>query len=148
MNDNYSNFSLLLGEDHQVDAHIMGRILEQMNFKGIFIHLTKGEEIVDWVLKKNSYEGATHHLPQLIILDIGLPGLSGVEILKTLREHEESKTIPILMCSGSCSQRDLKQCIALGSNAYIQKTEDIEAFSRTCRLFIDAWYSVSKQTFF
>jgi two-component system response regulator len=148
MKENFNDFSLLLGEDDRADALIMTRVLEQMNFQGSFTHLTKGQDIIDWVLKINQYEGAKHHLPQLIILDIGLPGLNGVEILRTLRQHEQSKTIPILMCSGSCSQRDLHQCIALGSNGYIQKTEDMDVFSKTCRLFIEAWYGVTQQTFF
>lgn len=143
-----NGFSLVLGEDDQEDVRIMKRVLKSVNHHGAFTHLSIGQDVLDWTLKRNQYTDAAHPTPQLIILDIGLPGVSGVEVLKTLRQEEATKHIPIIMCSGSASQRDYHNCIALGCNAYIQKNTDLEIFTKTCQLFIEGWWYLLHQKFY
>lgn len=143
-----TDFSLLLGEDDFHDIRAMEMILENMKYDGTFTCLNQGEDVIDWTLKQNEYRDASHTMPDLIILDIGLPGVDGIEVLKILRTDERSKYIPILMCSGSASQRDYQECVALGCNAYIQKIADLDAFAHTCRLFIEGWWRLSRQEYF
>ncbi|MDE1460639.1 response regulator [Spartinivicinus poritis] len=141
------NFSLLLGEDDESDKSTMQVILNRMNYQGSFHHVPVGQEVIDWTLKKNQYRNAAHNIPDLILLDIGLPGIDGKTVLKTLRQDETAKTIPIIMMSGSISQHDYYECIALGCNAYIQKTSDLNAFTKNCQLFIEGWIQLSQQKF-
>jgi len=143
-----SGFSLLLGEDERYDALIIEKILKQMDYNGHYQHLPLGQDVIDWTLKRGQYKGADHPQPSLIIVDIGLPGITGIEVLETLRNEEASRHIPIIMCSGSSSQRDFHRCIAHGCNAYVQKNAELDKFFRTIQLFIEGWFHLSKQDFF
>jgi two-component system, response regulator len=142
-----SDFLLLLGEDDEADVILMKRILKSMDYQGQFHHISLGQELVDWVCKKGSYRDSTHPLPQLIVLDIGLPEIDGKSILKLLRQDEQARQIPIIMMSGSVSERDFHDCIALGCNGYIQKSEDLKKFIETCHYFIKGWINLSRQLF-
>ncbi len=144
----FTGFSLLLGEDDKCDVRVMEKVFEDMGYNGEYTHLALGQDVIDWTLKQNQFVDTNYAVPNLIILDIGLPGVNGIEVLKTLREDDRSKHIPILMCSGSVSQRDYYQCIALGCNAYIQKNAELDEFTRVCSLFIEAWWYVSQLKYY
>nr|WP_231907505.1 hypothetical protein [Colwellia sp. PAMC 20917] len=68
--------------------------------------------------------------------------------MKTLRANAQTKAIPIIMMSGSSSRRDYDECIALGANAYIQKTSNIDKLALLFGCFVDGWIRSSSQKFF
>ena len=140
-------FNILLGEDDIFDVKVVERILSDMNFSGKYTRLSYGQEVIDWTLKQNQYKNAKHQTPDLILLDIGLPGVNGIDVLRFLRTSDDAKGIPIIICSGSSSQKDYYECINLGCNAYIQKAEDLTFFSTTIKHFVNGWMQISKQTF-
>lgn len=142
MSYDYTGFEILHGEDDATDAKVMQKVLQRIKYNGTYTHVPFGHEIIDRVHDKNKPS------PDLILLDIGLPGMTGLEILAVLREDSRVMTVPVLMLSGSSSQRDLSECIAIGANGYIKKTSDHEYFSNACQDFIQGWARLSKQKFF
>lgn len=144
---NLNQFSLLHGEDDIHDIEMFKRVLTSMKYEGQYQSLSIGQDVVDWVLKKGRFARSLHNMPDLIVLDIGLPGLNGKEILKLLRENESSRHIPIIIMSGSVSERDFHECIALGCNGYIKKDASLRSLSETCRLLVKSWMKLSTQTF-
>jgi CheY-like chemotaxis protein len=143
-----SNFLILLGEDDKLDVKIMERVLKTANYTGELQHISLGPHVLDWLLKKGDYSESSHKLPDLIFLDIGLPGVDGKTILKTLRNEDSTRSIPVIIMSGSVSERDYFECITLGCNAYIQKSSDLKFFTETVGYFINGWMNLSRQEFF
>ncbi|MEJ2681249.1 MAG: response regulator [Gammaproteobacteria bacterium] len=140
-------FKLLHGEDDAADVVIMQRILKDMQFQGTYQCFSIGQDVVDWILKRGRFAEASHGVPDLVILDIGLPGINGKEILHILRTDEITKYIPIIMMSGSVSERDYQECVALGCNGYVQKNESLKFMTETCHCLIRAWMNLVRQRF-
>ncbi len=145
---NYSGFSILYGEDDEDDLIFFQKILKYMNFNGEYKHFSSGNDALDWTLKRGKYLNFSHSPPDLLILDIGLKGMSGKDVLKIIRAQEKSKMIPVIIVSGSCSIDEHNECISLGCNGYIQKSEYPEQFKKNCQLFIEGWARLSMQEFF
>jgi CheY-like chemotaxis protein len=139
---NYDDFSILHGEDDLSDIRMMERILKNIGYKGSYDNLSIGEDVITRL-----EESKLSELPHLLFLDIGLPGTNGKELLAQLRKDEKTMSIPIIMFSGSISQRDYHECIALGANAYIQKTSDIERLESIVKCFVEGFVFLKQQRF-
>ena len=149
MTDSYeTNLSILHGEDDSADVRIVTRILEQMGHGGEYLNLPNGEMIIDRVLGRGEYQNYVNRKPDIIILDIGLLGMDGKEVLDFLKQHDQAKAIPVIILSGSNSMRDYKDCVRLGCNGYLQKSWAIEEFSENFRLLIRCWSRILNQNFF
>lgn len=139
---NYKEFTILHAEDDVCDARMMQRILHKMQYQGEYHHLSIGNQILPWM--NDAKKGK---LPDLLILDISLPGANGIELLKLLRQEERTMTVPIIMMSGSSSLRDYHKCISLGANAYIQKTAEIDQLESITQCFIEGYVRLTSQKF-
>lgn len=142
INNTDTDFFILHGEDDSGDARMLEVILEKVGYQGGYHHLVLGQEVVEWMTDIHK------PLPGLLLLDIGLPGIDGKEILQLLRKEPRTLGVPIIMMSGSKSLRDYQECIAMGANAYIQKTADLDSLAPICQCFIDGWKRLSSQVFF
>ncbi|WP_051559884.1 response regulator [Marinobacterium jannaschii] len=142
MDYDYSHFSVLHGEDDVADTRMMEVVLDKMGFNGSYENLYLGQDVM---ARMNDPALA---VPDLLILDIGLPGMNGKEILAGLRQNERTLAVPVLMLSGSSSLRDYQECVRLGANGYIKKSSDFVQFSLTCEHFIEGWARLSNQSFF
>lgn len=138
--DTQSTF-ILHAEDDVCDVRMMKIILNKINFKGEYKNLSTGIELFEWI------QDRANPTPDILILDIGLPGIDGKELLTKLRKNESTCSLPIIMMSGSSSQRDYQECIALGTNAYIQKTANVDGLEHVMKCFVEGWSYLNKQTF-
>lgn len=141
----HSEFTIALVEDDQFDADFFMRVLNSMNFEGKIQRFVFGEELLDHLKKAYSTNG--YKVPDLIFLDIGLPRLNGKEVLRALRDHPKSRTIPIIMLSGSNSKRDFTESVTMGCNGYLIKSHERKKFSELCTGFISSWMQASQQQF-
>jgi CheY-like chemotaxis protein len=137
-----SDFYILHGEDDSCDMRIMQRYLDKMDYKGTYLQASLGQEVLEKINDLSQPK-----LPDLLILDIGLPGINGKEILSLIRADERTMGIPIMMMSGSNSQRDNQECIARGANVYIQKSGDPAELQHIVKCFIEGFVHVSAQEF-
>jgi two-component system response regulator len=140
---NNRHFFILHGEDDDCDIRVMARILKKIKYQGEYRNIVIGSDLLTWMNDLNRTK-----LPDLLILDIGLPGANGKEILASLRQEDRTMSIPTIMMSGSNSQRDYHECISLGANAYIQKNLDSSSLEFSIKCFIEGFMCLNAQIFF
>ena len=122
---------ILLIEDNPFEAELAIRSLRKHNFSNNLHQIDDGAEALDFIFERGKYE--TMNLkssPKLILLDIKLPKISGIEILRQLKANEKTKTIPVVILTSSKENQDIKTCYEMGANSYIVKPVDFDSFSK------------------
>jgi two-component system response regulator len=113
---------ILLVEDSLEDAELIVRTLKKHNLANHLLHVQDGEEALSYLMNENDF------LPRLILLDLKMPKVDGIEVLKVLKEHPQKKLIPVVVLTSSREERDIVESYRLGVNAYIVKPVDFEKF--------------------
>jgi two-component system, response regulator len=122
---------ILLVEDNPFEAELAIRSLRKYNFANNLHHIDDGAEALDFLFERGQYSNVGMRMkPKLILLDIKLPKVSGIEILKQLKQNEQTKTIPVVILTSSRENQDVKACYDLGANSYIVKPVDFDSFSK------------------
>jgi len=130
MNEN-QNIDILLVEDNADEALLTIRSFKKSNLANGLLHINDGEEALDFIFCRNKYANRQiENLPKLILLDLKLPKVSGIEILKAVKENEHTKIIPIIVLTSSKEEPDIAACYKLGANSYIVKPVNFDAFSK------------------
>jgi CheY-like chemotaxis protein len=120
---------LLLIEDSKEDAELTLRSLKKMNLEHNIKVLVDGEDALNFIYSKGKYAECVGALnPKLILLDLKLPKIDGMEILRRLKNDEDKKTIPVVILTSSDEKRDLVESYKLGVNSYIVKPVNSENF--------------------
>ena len=120
---------ILLVEDNPDDEALTLRALKKNNVANEVIVARDGVEALDYLFGKGAYEGRdTTIQPQLILLDLKLPKVGGLEVLQQLRDDNKTKYIPVVVLTSSKEQRDIVACYDYGANSYILKPVDFEQF--------------------
>ena len=120
---------ILLVEDNPDDEALTLRALKKNNVANEVIVARDGVEALDYLFGKGAYEGRdTTIQPQLILLDLKLPKVGGLEVLQQLRDDNKTKYIPVVVLTSSKEQRDIVACYDYGANSYIRKPVDFEQF--------------------
>lgn len=128
---------ILLVEDDPADAELALRALSRIGIAAVVEHAPDAEHALE-VLQ-------THGLsPRLVLLDLKLPGMSGLDLLKALRANPETRLLPIVVFTSSAEPRDLTGSYGSGANAYAQKPVDFDAFGNTLRRVCDFWLVVNR----
>ncbi len=115
---------ILLVEDNPDDAGLTIRALKKHNFANHLLHLKNGKEALDYLYDEN------HPSPKLILLDIKMPKVDGIEVLTRLKNDPLKKHIPIVMLTSSKEEKDLLQSYKLGVNAFVSKPVQFEGFMK------------------
>ncbi|MCF7668870.1 MAG: response regulator [Verrucomicrobia bacterium] len=115
---------ILLVEDDERDAELAVLALEKYNLANRIIIARDGEEAFGYLSQIGNPEGNPQSNPAVVLLDIKLPGMSGLDILKYMKENPALKDIPVVMLSASREEPDLDQSYSLGAHAYVVKPLD------------------------
>ena len=130
--ENYEQVEILLVEDKATDAELTLRALKRHNLANRVLWVKDGQEALDYVFSTGAYaERSRVGDPKLILLDIKLPKISGVDVLKRLKSDERSQSIPVTMLTSSAEERDVVESYKLGVNSYIVKPVDFNKFVDT-----------------
>ena len=122
---------ILLIEDNPYEAELAIHSLKKYNFTNNLHHIDDGAEALDFIFERGQYESqGTMAKPKLILLDIKLPKIDGIEILRQLKANEKTKMIPVVILTSSKENQDIKICYELGANSYIVKPVDFDSFSK------------------
>ena len=120
---------ILLVEDNPEDAELSLRALKKHNLANRVVHVGDGEQALDFILARGSFESRNvENKPKLIILDLKLPKMDGLEVLKALKGDPATRAIPVVMMTSSKEERDIVESYRLGVNSYIVKPVDFEKF--------------------
>lgn len=114
---------ILLVEDNPDDAGLTIRALKKHNLANNLLHLEDGEEALNFLFSEK-----LKNLPRLILLDLKMPKVDGIDVLKKLKADTERKVIPVVVLTSSKEERDIIESYKLGVNAYIVKPVDFEKF--------------------
>src|SRR5688500_17948448 len=122
---------IVLVEDNCSDAEFTIRALRNNNIMNELIHLQDGEEALEYIFAIGKYaERNIADLPKLILLDLKMPKISGLEVVKKIKSDERTKTIPVVLLTSSKEQRDILDAYQHGVNSYIVKPVDFGAFAK------------------
>jgi len=121
--------SILLVEDNANDLELALHALKRGNLASQIDVARDGAEALDYLFGTGTFSGRDPaDQPRVVLLDIKLPLVDGIEVLKAIRADEKTRAIPVVMLTSSAEDRDLKACYDLGANSYIVKPVDIEQF--------------------
>lgn len=118
--------NVLLVEDNPADMRLMKDLFEDLQSSLQLSWVTNGHDALDYVYGRNDYQGSTS--PDVILLDLGLPRITGYDVLKQLKENPELSKIPILIFTTSRNPLDCSQCEALGADGYISKPNSLKGY--------------------
>jgi two-component system response regulator len=122
---------LLLVEDDENDIELAMRALKGVDLLSRVRVVRDGKEALDYILGK-AYETqeSAGHSPVVVLLDLKLPKISGIEVLKKLKSDGRTANIPVVILTSSKESNDLKKCYEMGANSYIVKPYDLEDFTK------------------
>jgi len=124
-----NSLEILLVEDNVSDAKLTIRALKKNNLCNNLIHLPDGAEALDFLFSRGSYEGKVQDKPKVILLDLNMPKIGGLEVLRQLKNDERTKHIPVVVMTSSKEDSDIIESYKLGVNSYVVKPVDFDNFS-------------------
>jgi len=124
-----NDVDILLVEDNASDAELTIRALKKQHIANRIFLVTDGEEALDFVFARGIYQGREKETkPKLILLDIKLPMVNGMEVLRELKSNQDTKEIPVVILTSSAEETDIYESYQSGANSYIVKPVDLENF--------------------
>jgi two-component system response regulator len=136
---------ILMIEDNAGDAELTLRALKKQNLANHVIHLKDGAEALDYVFAKGKYAGRdVNNLPKMILLDLNMPKIGGLDVLKKIKSEPLTQKIPVIILTSSAEDPDVKKCYALGANSYIVKPVEFSNFSKTVADLGMYWMIINK----
>lgn len=126
-----NHVEVLLVEDNIHDAEMTIRALKKVNLANHLVHVKDGAEALDFIFARGNFSGRDGDgLPKVILLDIKMPKVDGIEVLRQLKSSEFSRSIPIVIMTSSKEEQDIISSYKLGVNSYVVKPVDFEGFAR------------------
>lgn len=145
MNDPVSIVDILLVEDNASDAELCIRALKKHNLANRLLWVKDGAEALDALLPA---AGTANRLgssrPKVVLLDLRLPKIDGIEVLRRLRSDERTKTMPVVILTSSKEDRDVAESYQLGANSYISKPVEFDEFAYVVGQLGLYWLVVNK----
>ena len=122
---------ILIVEDNRYDAELTIRALQKQNLANKLIHLSDGAEALDFLFATGKYASRNPGVvPRVVFLDLKMPKVDGVEVLKAIKSDPLTRAIPVVILTSSAEDPDIKKCYDLGANSYIVKPVEFEDFAR------------------
>jgi CheY-like chemotaxis protein len=136
---------ILLVEDDPQDVRLTLRELQRENLRSRIIVARDGEEALDVLFCRGAFqERSPHNPPKLVLLDLKLPKLGGLQVLREIKSKPETRAIPVVVMTSSGEERDIVESYKLGVNSYIQKPMDFDQFRQTVKSLGLYWMVVNR----
>ncbi len=132
---NPNSVDVLLVEDNPDDAELTIRELKKHGMANSLFHVQDGEEALDFIFAKGKFSDTRHsvHAPKLILLDIQMPKVNGIEVLEKVKANDDTRMTPVVILTSSKEDPDIQRCYALGANSYIVKPVNFEGFAESIK---------------
>jgi two-component system response regulator len=140
-----SNVDILLVEDNEDDVDLAMHALRQEKLANSIFVVRDGEEALDFLFCRGQFsQRRIDHPPKLVLLDLKLPKVDGLQVLKEVKGDPRTKTIPIVIMTSSKEERDMVESYNSGVNSYIQKPVDFDQFRNTVKTLGMYWMVVNQ----
>lgn len=134
---------MLLIEDSPEDREATVRALKRAGITSPVHWCASGDDALDYLHRRGRYVDASlSPRPNLILLDLNMPGTDGREVLSEVKQTEELKSIPVIILTTSTDSRDVESCYQMGANSYVKKPVDLEGFMLSIQRLKDYWFEV------
>ena len=118
---------ILLVEDNPDDVELTRRALQKANITNTLVVVEDGAEALDYLFARGDHEG--REMPAVVLLDLKLPKVDGLEVLQRVRAHDRTKFLPVVILTSSTEEQDLVNGYKFGANSYIRKPVDFQQFA-------------------
>ena len=136
---------ILLIEDNPIDVELAIRALKKSGLANNIFVVNDGEDALDFIYCKNKHVNRKlSDFPKIILLDLKLPKIDGLEVLKIIKSDEDKKVIPVIVLTSSSQEKDLIDSYKLGVNSYIQKPVDFDQFVESVKQIGMYWLLLNK----
>ena len=131
--------TILLAEDTPADAEMAIDALRDANLVNPIVHVEDGVEAMDFLLARGRFAERTDGNPAMLLLDIKMPRMDGLEVLQQMREDDNLRRIPVVILTSSREESDLARSWELGVNAYVVKPVDVDQFFAAVKALGKFW---------
>jgi len=145
MTTNFNNYDVLLVEENSYDAELTLRALKKNKLDDKVYVVKDGEEAIEFVFATGRYGSRDiNSPPKVIFLDLKLPKVSGLEVLKKIKSDERTKITPVVVVASSQKKQDIEECYRLGVNSFIQKPIEFDNFVKAISDIGLYWVTINK----
>ncbi|MQP75846.1 response regulator [Stenotrophomonas sp. MYb238] len=136
--------TILLAEDSPADAEMAIDALRDARLANPIVHVEDGVEAMDFLMRRGAFANREEGLPAVLLLDIKMPRMDGLEVLQRIRADEELKRMPVVILSSSREESDLARSWDLGVNAYVVKPVDVDQFFNAVKTLGTFWAVINQ----
>jgi CheY-like chemotaxis protein len=134
---------IVLVEDNALDAELTIRALKQAGLANKLLWLKDGQVALDYLFRRNAYAERSDSIPRLVFLDLNMPRVDGIEVLKAVKADERTRRIPIVVVTSSQEETDLARSYDLGVNGYVVKPIDFTSFAAVVKQAGLYWLAIN-----
>jgi two-component system response regulator len=127
--DEFEAVDILLVEDSDADAEMIVRALRKGSVVNRLVRVHDGVEALDFVFREGAFSQRSGGQPKLVMLDLKMPRLGGIDVLRRLKADDHTKMIPVVMLTSSAEERDIVESYNLGVNSYLVKPVNFSTFT-------------------
>ena len=136
---------ILLVEDNPNDEELTLRALKKSQILNRVIVVRDGVEALDYLFSRGAHANRpSSEIPQVILLDLKLPKIDGLEVLRAIRADDRTKLLPVVVLTSSLEDQDLINSYGLGANSYVRKPVDFEEFTRAVKQVVGYWLGLNE----
>lgn len=140
-----ANIDILIIEDDPNDARLIIRVFKKHNITNNLVHLKDGAEALDFLFgDQNQPHGLGNNPARVILLDLKLPKIDGIEVLHRIRSDDRTRNIPVVILTSSSEERDIKAAYELGVNSYVTKPIRFDEFATVVAKLGLYWMLINK----
>lgn len=141
--ETFENVEILLAEDSEADGEMTMRALRKNNLNNEVVWVRDGAEALDFIFGRGHYQGRRWR-PKLVLLDIKMPKVDGIEVLRQIKQNDKTKMTPVVIMTSSAEDRDIVDSYRLGVNSYVVKPVEFEQFVDTVAKLGYYWSLVNR----
>ena len=140
----YEEVEILLVEDNALDAELTTRALQQGGLANKLLWVKDGQEALDFLFRHGDYSSREDTIPRFVLLDLKMPKVDGIEVLKAIRTNARTRRIPVVVMTSSQEERDVAQSYDMGVNSYVVKPVDFNALAELARQAGYYWLAINR----
>lgn len=142
--ENYELVEILYAEDNSRDAELTIRALKNGGLANALLWVKDGQQALDFLFRTGEYANRDDTVPRLILLDLKMPKVDGIEVLRAIRADERTRRIPVVVMTSSQEESDVARSYDLGVNSYVVKPVDFAAMTELARQAGYYWLAINK----